>query len=231
MEQARNKDQKCPVVLLLDTSGSMAGQPIDELNKALVKLKEDILNEPTLSSRLEIGIVAFDDDARIERAIDLITPETDLPILNVGGTTNLVAGMNKAIEIVSDRKSFYKSNGEQYYRPFIVLFTDGAPTNTPEEIEQLDQTIQQMSDEKRFVFLPFGVGGADMQLLSKLAAQTEDQRLKGKAVAYQMTNETKFSGVFEFVSASISSAINQGGTQTAQLSPDVAQAVTFDLSN
>jgi len=231
MEQARNKDQKCPVVLLLDTSGSMAGQPIDELNKALVKLKEDILNEPTLSSRLEIGIVAFDDDARVERAIDLVTPETDLPILNVGGTTNLVAGMNKAIEIVSDRKSFYKSNGEQYYRPFIVLFTDGAPTNTPEEIEQLDQTIQQMSDEKRFVFLPFGVGGADMQLLSKLAAQTEDQRLKGKAVAYQMTNETKFSGVFEFVSASISSAINQGGTQTAQLSPDVAQAVTFDLSN
>jgi len=231
MEQSRNKDQKCPVVLLLDTSGSMAGQPIDELNKALVKLKEDILNEPTLSSRLEIGIVAFDDDARVERAIDLVTPETDLPILNVGGTTNLVAGMNKAIEIVSDRKSFYKSNGEQYYRPFIVLFTDGAPTNTPEEIEQLDQTIQQMSDEKRFVFLPFGVGGADMQLLSKLAAQTEDQRLKGKAVAYQMTNETKFSGVFEFVSASISSAINQGGTQTAQLSPDVAQAVTFDLSN
>jgi len=231
MEQSRNKDQKCPVVLLLDTSGSMAGQPIDELNKALVKLKEDILNEPTLSSRLEIGIVAFDDDARVERAIDLVTPETDLPILNVGGTTNLVAGMNKAIEIVSDRKSFYKSNGEQYYRPFIVLFTDGAPTNTPEEIEQLDQTIQQMSDEKRFVFLPFGVGGADMQLLSKLAAQTEDQRLKGKAVAYQMTNETKFSGVFEFVSASISSAINQGGTQTAKLSPDVAQAVTFDLSN
>lgn len=231
MEQARNKDQKCPVVLLLDTSGSMAGQPIDELNKALVKLKEDILNEPTLSSRLEIGIVAFDDDARVERAIDLVAPETDLPILNVGGTTNLVAGMNKAIEIVTDRKSFYKSNGEQYYRPFIVLFTDGAPTNTPEEIEQLDQTIQQMSDEKRFVFLPFGVGGADMQLLSKLAAQTEDQRLKGKAVAYQMTNETKFSGVFKFVSASISSAINQGGTQTAQLSPDVAQAVTFDLSN
>jgi uncharacterized protein YegL len=139
--------------------------------------------------------------------------------------------MNKAIEIVSDRKSFYKSNGEQYYRPFIVLFTDGAPTNTPEEIEHLDQTIQQMSDEKRFIFLPFGVGGADMQLLSKLAAQTKDQRLEGKAVAYQMKDETRFSGVFEFVSASISSAINQGGTQTAQLSSDVAQAVTFDLSN
>ena len=37
MEQARNKDQKCPVVLLLDTSGSMAGMPIEELNKALIQ--------------------------------------------------------------------------------------------------------------------------------------------------------------------------------------------------
>jgi hypothetical protein len=31
MEQARNKDQKCPVVILLDTSGSMSGKPIEEL--------------------------------------------------------------------------------------------------------------------------------------------------------------------------------------------------------
>jgi len=35
MQKARNKDQKCPVVFVLDTSSSMTGKPIDELNKAL----------------------------------------------------------------------------------------------------------------------------------------------------------------------------------------------------
>jgi uncharacterized protein YegL len=153
-----------------------------------------------------------------------------MPTLVSGGTTNVVAGMNKAMEEVEERKRFYKANGEQYYRPFIVLFTDGAPTNTAEEIETLDQQIQARSDEKRFVFLPFGVEGADMQLLAKLAAQTADERLKNKARAWQMKDLTKFAEVFEFVSASISSAINQGGTQAAQLDPNVAQAVTFDLS-
>ena len=131
MEQPRNKDQKCPVVLVLDTSGSMAGTGIDQLNAALVKLKEDILSDATLTQRLEVGIVCFDDEARVERPIDLVTVDTDMPMLNIGGTTNVVAGLNKAMEIVEDRKQFYKSNGEQYYRPFIVLFTDGAPTNTP----------------------------------------------------------------------------------------------------
>ena len=230
MEQARNKDQKCPVVLLLDTSGSMTGQPIDELNKALIQIKEDILNDTMLSNRLELGIVAFDDDARVERPIDLISPDTDLPILNIGGVTNLVAGMNKAIELVTDRKNFYKSNGEQYYRPFIVLFTDGAPTNTPEEIEQLDQTIQKLSDEKRFIFLPFGVDGADMQLLAKLAAQKADERLKNTGTAFAMKDVSKFTEVFRFVSASISGIMEKGGTQAVQLPSSVATPITFDLS-
>jgi uncharacterized protein YegL len=229
MEQARNKDQKCPVVLLLDTSGSMTGSPIDELNRALVKLKEDILCDPILSQRLEVGIVCFDDDARVERPIDLISVDTNMPSLVVGGITNVVAGMNKAMEIVEERKQFYRSNGEQFYRPFIVLFTDGAPTNTPEEIETLDQQIQQMADNKKFVFIPFGVEGADMQLLAKLAVQSADERLKNQAKAWQMKDVSKFAEVFAFVSSSISGAINQGGAQTAQMSTDVAQAVTFDL--
>ena len=231
MEQPRNKDQKCPVVLLLDTSGSMNGQPIDELNKAIIKLKDDILEDALLANRLEVGIVAFDDDARVERGIDLITPETQLPTLSIGGVTNLVAGMEKAIELVEERKTFYKANGEQYYRPFIVLFTDGAPTNSAEEIEAIDLKIQTMSDNKKFVFLPFGVEGADMQLLAKLAAQTADERLQNKAKAYKMKDVTKFSEVFAFVSASISGAMQQTtGATVAQLPSDVAQAVSFDLS-
>ncbi|MBM3918935.1 MAG: VWA domain-containing protein, partial [Sphingomonadales bacterium] len=111
MEQARNKDQKCPVVLLLDTSGSMCDEAngvkaIDELNKAIQSLKDEIICDPILSQRLELGIVCFDDDARVEKSIDLVSPESSLPVLQAGGTTNVVAGMNKAMEIIEERKAF-----------------------------------------------------------------------------------------------------------------------------
>jgi uncharacterized protein YegL len=232
MEQPRNKDQKCAVVLLLDTSGSMAGEPINELNKALVSFKEEILSDPTLSQRLEVGVVCFDDEARIEKPIDLMSPESDMPYLEIGGYTNLVAGMDLAIELIEERKNFYKSNQEPYYRPFIVLFTDGAPTNTYEEIDELDRRIQAMSDSKKFVFMPFGVEGADFELLAKLAAQTPDQRLKKIAVSYKLMDVKKFSEIFAFVSASIGAAIGQGGASTTvQLDPTLAQAITFDLDN
>jgi len=58
-----------------------------------------------------------------------------------------------------------------------------------------------------------------------------DERLKNQAKAWKLKDVTKFAEVFAFVSSSISGAINQGGSQTAQLSSDVAQSVTFDLGS
>lgn len=211
----------------------MDGAPIDELNAALSKVKEDILCDPLLANRLEIGIVAFDDEGRIERPIDLISGDSSFPVLTIGGTTNLVSGMNIAMSMVEDRKSFYKANGEQYYRPYIVLITDGEPTNTSDEIDALDAEIQSKSDEKRFVFIPFAtksVTTEGMKLLAKLTAQSADERLKNRGSVWLMKDVSKFGEVFAFVSASVSAAMNQGGTASVSLTPDVAQQMTFDLS-
>ena len=208
METPRNYDQKCPLVLVLDASGSMSGQPIDDLNNALLALKDEILNDSVLSNRMELAVVAFHDDAEIVRDFDLVLPEHDMPTIDTGGLTNMFSGVSKAIDMIENRKQWYKNSGQAYYRPIIVLFSDGSPTNTDQEIENLDQKIQSMSDDKKFIFMPFGVGdGADMQTLAKLAAQTEDQRLKEKAVAFKLKDSTKFAQVFAFVSASASAAM------------------------
>ena len=42
----------------------MSGNAITELNNALTKLKEDILSDPILTQRLEVGIVCFDEIGR-----------------------------------------------------------------------------------------------------------------------------------------------------------------------
>ena len=137
----------------------------------------------------------------------------------------MFAGINKAIDIIENRKEWYKNSGQPYYRPIIVLFSDGSPTNADSQIEDLDQKIQKMSDDKKFMFMPFGVGdAADMDTLGKLAAQTADQRLKEKAIAFKLKDEQKFAQVFAFVSASASAAMSGGGGATVSLDPDVAEA-------
>lgn len=42
-----------------------------------------------------------------------------------GGTTNLAAGIHLALDIIEDRKRAYKTAGLQYYRPWILIITDG----------------------------------------------------------------------------------------------------------
>ena len=69
-----------------------------------------------------------------------------------------------------------------------------------------------------------------MQLLAKLAAQTADERLKNTGTAFAMKDVTKFTEVFQFVSASISGIMEKGGTQAVQLPTSVATPITFDLS-
>lgn len=235
VETPRNYEQKCPVVLLLDTSGSMSSEGrIDELNKALNVFKDEILKDEVCSTRLEVAVITFDDEAALKRDFDLLLPEQEMPVLSPGGTTNLVDGMTLSMQKLEERKAWYKSNGLQYYRPYIVLFTDGAPTNTAEEIEDLDRRIQENFDAKKFVFLPFGVGEADMQMLAKLAAQTQDQRLKDVAVAFKLKDVKKFADVFKFVSASLSNGIKAAETGknkvVQQLDPTIAQAVTFQMT-
>ncbi|MEH2268203.1 MAG: hypothetical protein V7K68_07180 [Nostoc sp.] len=43
-----NPENRCPVILLLDTSGSMSGQPILELNRGLATFKADVLKDSQL---------------------------------------------------------------------------------------------------------------------------------------------------------------------------------------
>ena len=201
----------------------LAKGPIDELNSALIKVKEDILCDSVLANRLEIGIVAFDDEGRIERPIDLISAESSFPVLTAGGLTNLVSGMNIAMSMIEERREVYR-------RPMIILITDGAPTNTEDEINALDAEIQSKSDNKKFSFIPFGMDGADLQLLAKLATQTTDERLKGRGTAYIIRDVSKFNEVFALIINNVFSNTNIGGTASASLNPDVAQPMTFDYS-
>ena len=55
-EFVENPENRCPVILILDTSGSMAGKPIEELNRGVAALKEDILKDSKAYLSVELAI-------------------------------------------------------------------------------------------------------------------------------------------------------------------------------
>ncbi len=192
-ESPINYEQKSVCCFVVDVSGSMSGQPINELNIGLQEFHDQISKDSTTANRLEVAIVEFSD-----RVVTLQTPALvdnfTMPTLSTKGTTAMVDGVREAIRLVEDRKAWYKQTGQPYLRPWIILITDGAPDGG-QDVNGLTQEIHSAVNNKKFVFYAVGVQGADMGLLTKISSPDMPPAL---------LQGLKFAEFFKWVSASMS---------------------------
>ncbi|PZF71931.1 vWA domain-containing protein [Taibaiella soli] len=170
---ANNPESRCPCMLLLDTSGSMSGLPIQELNNGIQTLKEELIQDSLASKRVEIAMITFGPTTLESdfQTVDNFYPKR----LTTTGDTPIGAAVTMGVELINKRKQVYKENGIGYYKPWIILITDGAPTDNWSHAAQL---IKEGEANNRFAFFAIGVEGANMDTLSKLSVRTPI-KLKG----------------------------------------------------
>lgn len=206
-EAAKNFEQKCLVVLVLDVSGSMSIENrIGELNKGLQEFYEEISNDETTSQRLEISIITFNHIVKTIQEPALVEDFT-MPTLRAEGSTAMVNAVEEAIVKVQDRKNWYKQTGQAYYRPWIILMTDGEP-DRDQDVDGLAARIAQDTANKNYMFMPIGVGDANMTILNKIKGSGSAMMLQG----------TKFSSFFQWLSASMSTITSSHEGDTVDIS-------------
>ena len=172
-EFADNPAPRCPCLLLLDVSGSMQGQPIAELNAGLTTFKDELAADALAMQRVEVGIVTF---GPVQIALPFQGAAAFYPpTLTAQGDTPMGAAIKQGLDLVRQRKDEYRANGISYYRPWVLLITDGGPTD---EWQSAAAAVREGEASKSFAFFAVGVQDANMDILKQISVR-EPVRLHG----------------------------------------------------
>lgn len=186
-EQPENFERKLPCIVAIDVSGSMGGT-ISMVNQGLKILETEILGDSVSSKRVDLCLVTFCHEIRVARDFDLVS-ENSMPSLDANGTTRLVDGVREAVKKVKERIDWYWETGQDCYRPYLLILTDGEP-DPGQDVEGLAKELADLhaigydsqkrpGHPRKFHVLAFGVDGADMDKLRQISP-TEPKHLQGE---------------------------------------------------
>ena len=197
-EFAENPEPRCPCVLLLDTSTSMQGSSIDELNQGLQAFRNELFNDSLSMKRVEIAVITF---GPVRVMQDFTTADMFRPVrLEASGDTPLAAAVSRGLHLLKERKQILRANGIKLFRPWIFLITDGEPTD---KWQHLPSVIRSGEETKSFSFFALGVKDANFDILKQISVR-EPMKLQG----------VRFKEFFLWLSASLKnvSGSNPGDT-------------------
>ncbi|MBF0338471.1 MAG: VWA domain-containing protein [Nitrospirae bacterium] len=202
----------CATVLVLDTSGSMDGVNINQLNDGVRFFKEDVLADELASKRADIAIISFGAEIKVVHDFSSVTMLPDI-VLDANGLTPMGDALLLAMDMVEQRKKEYKNTGVDYYRPWIFMITDGGPTDMNYGDSKWNNVVQRVHDGEKsgkFMFFAVGVDSADMQTLQAIASPTRPP-LK--------LQQGKFRDMFSWLSKSVQAVSGSKPGQQVALAP------------
>jgi len=197
--------RRLPVYLLLDTSGSMAGEPIEALRTGVQNLLAVLRQDPYALETAYLSVITFSNKAT------QVVPLTELsqfqpPQLNANGSTAMGAALSLLAERIEQEviKTTAEIKGD--WKPVVFLLTDGQPT------DNLNSGLNDLKRVKVGTIVACAAGpGAETKSL---------QTITESVVRLDTADSNTIKSFFKWVSASISTSsqkVESGNKEVAGL--------------
>lgn len=174
-----NPAPRCPAILLLDTSGSMEGAPIQELNEGVRQFVRETSQDEAAGLCTELEIITYDSTVSV---ILPFTPIRDVNLssfpLRANGRTSMGAALQRATQDLRERRSLYRNKGISSYRPWVILMTDGAPNDNWQTAAQEMRTLGEQG-KIEYIGVEIGSSANHAVMCQILPANPGPVRLQG----------------------------------------------------
>lgn len=191
--------RRLPVYLLLDTSGSMYGEPIEAVKNGVQVLVSTLRSDPYALETAYLSIITFNSTAQ------QLTPLTELanfqqPEIEASGCTSLGAALSLLAQKVDQEVTKTTPEVKGDWKPLVFIMTDGVPT------DDITQGLAAFKNCKFGMVVACAAGkGADQNVLKKITESV---------VSLDTADSATIKSFFKWVSASISTSsmkVEEGG--------------------
>ncbi len=200
--------RRLPVYILLDTSGSMRGEPIHSVNVGMQALVSTLRQDPYALETVHLSVITFDSEAR---EVFPLTPLEQVRIPEIAvpasGATFLGAALDLVVQRV-DRDIIHSSEDRKGdWRPLLLIMTDGSPS----DLQRYRDLIPQVKSRRFGNVVACAAGPkAKPEVLKELTEQV---------VMLDTTDSATFAQFFKWVSAAIESGSHTAGSATEATLP------------
>lgn len=158
--------QVLPFYLVCDESGSMAGAPVDAINKSLPDLHQEIGSNPAVADKTRFCLISFSDKTEILLPLSDLSAITSMPALKPNGGTSYGQVFDVLRETINNDVNELKKQGHQVYRPTVFFLSDGQPAD---DWHAAYQSLTDPGWRPRPNILAFGFGQADAAVIRQVA--------------------------------------------------------------
>jgi uncharacterized protein YegL len=201
--------RRLPVFLLLDTSGSMRGEPIESVKVGVQALISSLRQDPNAIDCVAISIMTFDREVKVLCSLtplqEFVLPDFTTP---EAGPTHLGMALEKLCSEVDSQVLKTDANKKGDWRPLLFILTDGSPSDKAKYKEMIPEVRK-----RNFATI---VGCA-----AGIKARKEDlEPLADRVVVLDNMDSSSFGQFFKWVSSSVSvSGTSMGITSSIELPP------------
>jgi uncharacterized protein YegL len=192
-----NEAIRIPVCLCIDASRSMSfDNGIEKLEQGIKKLYEEIQQDESIKYGLELCIVTFGEKVKVVEPFSLIL-NRKIPSIKTSGNTLLGTAVNRALDLLEERKILYRQYGIDYFQPWLIIMTDGASYGeTKKVLAEAQYRARELERINKLRVFPVAIGKkAKKDALANFSCRPEP---------VMNAETTKFSNFFAKLAQSIS---------------------------
>lgn len=146
---------KIPVMMLLDVSGSMHGEPIKELADSVQTFIEVLGDDDYARTSVELSIVTFSTNIHVLHDYTFVDDIYFENNLEVEDMTHMGKAIDYAIDSIQSKLKEYKEEGTLFKAPLLLIITDGEPSD---DITSASTRCADLIAKKKLTFMGIGVG-------------------------------------------------------------------------